>query len=349
MYISQLELTHFRHFDQLSFKPGNHINVIHGGNGAGKTSILEALYWMSHGRSFRQCRGMQLIQDNANMATIFVGFNDGQNRSIGWQKKRQGASIWKLDRQSVDAFSKVAKSLPVQWLDTSSHREYASGPKVRRRFFDWGLFHVEQDFHHVWSSYQKALVQRNAALKQRQLLAQWDQQVITWGNQLHQLRQAYFERYRAVFLTYIERLLLSELKADLNYDQGWGASLSLEEALKASLQQDQHVGFTTQGPHRADIIIETPNGPAHQRLSQGQQKMLAYAWRLAQGEMLNHQRGSYGVLLIDDLTAELDPERRSCLLHWVSKQSWQCFITAIHLKEVLPFFPDGQDYEELCL
>ena len=250
---------------------------------------------------------MQLIQDDEEMATVFVSFHDGQDRSIGWQKKKQGSSSWRLDRQPVTSFAPIAKSLPVQWLDTSSHRDYASGPKERRRFFDWGLFHVEPDFHGVWSSYQTAISQRNAALKQKQRLGQWDQQCVYWGERLDAMRRSYFERYSQVFEQYVASLSLVDLSVSLHYERGWPDSVSLAESLASSLGQDQRMGFTSCGPHRADVVITTPKGPAHQRLSQGQQKMLAYAWRLAQGEMLQSKRGSHGIILIDDLTAELDP------------------------------------------
>ena len=87
MFIRQLDLTHFRQFNHLKINPEPHINIIYGNNGSGKTSLLESIYWLSHGRSFRQVRGMQLIQDDEEMATVYVSFHDGQDRSIGWQKK----------------------------------------------------------------------------------------------------------------------------------------------------------------------------------------------------------------------------------------------------------------------
>ena len=347
MFIRQLDLTHFRQFNHLKINPAPHINIIYGNNGSGKTSLLESIYWLSHGRSFRQVRGMQLIQDDEEMATVYASFHDGQDRSIGWQKKKHGSSSWRLDRQPVTSFAPIAKSLPVQWLDTSSHRDYASGPKERRRFFDWGLFHVEPEFHGVWSSYQTAVSQRNAALKQKQWLGQWDHQCVHWGERLDAMRRSYFECYSQVFEQYVASLSLVDLSVSLRYERGWSDSDSLAEALASSLGQDQRMGFTSCGPHRADVVITTPKGAAHQRLSQGQQKMLAYAWRLAQGEMLQSKRGSHGIILIDDLTAELDPQKRSNVLRLLAEHSWQCFIAVVHLDEVAPFLPKGLDFSAM--
>ena len=167
---------------------------------------------------------MQLIQDDEEMATVYVSFHRWPRSIHRVAKEKHGSSSWRLDRQPVTSFAPIAKSLPVQWLDTSSietmHLVLKKGGG-----FDWGLFHVEPEFHGVWSSYQTAVSQRNAALKQKQWLGQWDQQCVYWGERLDTMRRSYFERYSQVFEQYVSSLSLVDLSVSLRYERGWPDSV----------------------------------------------------------------------------------------------------------------------------
>ncbi|MDE2091517.1 MAG: DNA replication and repair protein RecF, partial [Gammaproteobacteria bacterium] len=223
------------------------------------------------------------------------------------------------------------ESFPVQLVDSQAHLLVNGGPRYRRQFLDWGVFHVEPDFFPAWQRYRRILRQRNALLrsgKPTRELTSWDRELISSGEILDRSRRDYL----AVFASQAARWArqaLGEMEVGLEYRPGWPDDLSLQEALKGSADRDRQTGTTQVGPHRADILIKVAEKAAQARVSRGQEKVLAGALLLAQAALYRSIRGRACTLLLDDLAAELDAAHLARFLDMVDETSAQVFLTAI--------------------
>jgi DNA replication and repair protein RecF len=310
-------------------------NLIYGQNASGKTSLLEAIFVLGRGRSFRGAQREGLIRDGEAEALVSGKVARGDlPGQIGLAFRRGGAPRVRVNGKDETSAAALAEWLPVQVLDPGLHRLVDEGPGVRRRFLDWGLFHVEQDFLGHWRRYQRSLRQRNAALKDRSLgdLSAWDDRVGAEGETLTVLRTAYLESLRGAVQSFGQRLLGEEIQLD--YRQGWSQEKSLVETLRRSRDRDRRFGATQVGPHRADISIDLADQQARGRVSRGQQKLLAASLVLAQLQDLQDRRGIRGVLLMDDIAAELDRESLGKLMEAVTGLGAQLFITALGRHDV---------------
>ncbi len=231
----------------------------------------------------------------------------------------------------AQSLAQLAERVPVQLLDSSAHQLIEGGPRNRRQFLDWGVFHVEPSFLAAWRRYQRALKQRNALLRQRAadaLLKTWEPELVAAGLQLDQSRQAYLNQLEPVAVAWASRLL-GGLDLKFRYLRGWGEGKSLEEALEANRNRDREQGSTQSGPHRAEVVIEIDGLPAQQQVSRGQQKVLAGALLLAQAAYLHQAVGRQCLLLLDDLAAELDAGHLTRFLDLVQETQAQTFLTSV--------------------
>jgi DNA replication and repair protein RecF len=204
--------------------------------------------------------------------------------------------------------SEIAEILPVQTIGPDSHRLIEGGPSERRRFLDWGVFHVEHSYLEAWQRYRRVLGQRNAALQRggeaASELRVWTDALADAGEDIDRVRRAYVERLAPSVSEQAEALLGHAVSVD--YRSGWRADLGLREALDASAARDPSLGHTEPGPHRADLVLHFDGRKVHDEASRGQQKLVAAALVLAQASVLAATAASNGALLVDDPAAELD-------------------------------------------
>lgn len=329
--LSRLSLTGFRCFETVRFDFDPGLNIIQGANASGKTALLEALWLLATGRSFRTTHLQQLIRHGEEEAVVFAQV--GVHR-LGWARNGAHTRLH-LDGESVRTQAALSAHLPLQLLTPESHRLLTDGPKRRRQFLDWGGFYHYGDFMAVWRSYRQALKQRNAALRQglpTSLVRLWDGQLIDAGARLDAFRRDYVAALAGPLEQYVAELL-PELKDGLSihYHSGWRQSLSLAEALEAGWAQDQLRQQSRIGPHRADVRFRIHGREVEQVLSRGQQKLFVSALLLAQAQLFARARGEAVILLIDDLPAELDGTRRSRLLALVKNLEIQSLVTTTDL------------------
>ena len=238
--------------------------------------------------------------------------------------------IW--DGERLSGFAPIAQAIPLQLVSTLSYRFFTDGPKVRRQFFDWAMFHVEPNFYPSWKQWQRLLKQRNAALKQRLPKPE----VMAWDQSLCELADAIdIQRMKLVLalqpiLDEHTALLGAEFKLDLNYDRGWSPDQSLLSELGESTERDYQLGYTYAGPQRADVQLQVGGRAAATVLSQGQLKLSMYAMHLAQGYYFHQQTGRSPIYLIDDMASELDPQTQGAVLsHLIDGLNAQLFLTGI--------------------
>jgi DNA replication and repair protein RecF len=225
--------------------------------------------------------------------------------------------------------AELATALPVQIIDPEIHRLIEEGPGRRRRFLDWGVFHVEPTFVRHWQSYQQVLRQRNAALRsQLATVNSWDAELIRYGELLSESRRRYVEMLSPIAAGVAATLLGLELS--IGYRSGWSRDLSLREALAQSLVRDREMGSTQVGPQRAELSIRLDGVVAKDRISRGQQKLLAAVLLIAQIKLFPGDSPSTPTLLLDDPAAELDDGRLAALIGEVRAQPLQLVVTSLH-------------------
>lgn len=312
-------------------------NYLYGPNGAGKTSFLEALYLLSRGRSFRTRQTKRLIAWDAETLSVFAEVGNRHDiRRIGVEVGTDGLNI-KIDRVPAVGMADLARSLRVDVIDPSVHRLIEGGPSERRRFLDWGVFHVEQGFLFAWRRYRRVLGQRNAALKSgvegRELDA-WDVPLLEAAAQVDAARRLYVGALRPVLEDVSARLLPAPMEVE--YLPGWRKDLELSEALRQSRGRDAQRSFTQVGPHRGDLSLRLRGAPLAEQASRGQQKLAAAAMVVAQVRVLSRSHDEPGVLLLDDPAAELDRAALTRLLQVVEDTQVQRVFTALSEAQLPP-------------
>ena len=337
MPIKSLSTYSFRNLIEVSLEFGPRFNIFYGDNGAGKTSLLEALFYISRGRSFRTSLTNRIIHHSANQFVLFLEFEkDAGTCPVGIERHKDGSKRIRVDGKEIQSISALAKLLPIQFMSTKSYQYFTDGPKLRRQFMDWGVFHVKHEFMNDWQQIQQILKQRNAAIKKRlsfQEITAWDKEFSHFAERITQNRSEYLETLKPN----IEKLLselLPDLSMSLRYQRGWNKETPIEEILKSNIESDIRIGYTQSGPHRADLQLYVKNTPAADYLSQGQQKVASYVLYLAQGITHHQLTGAPPIYLIDDLPSELDSTRRKKVMDVLSELNGQVFITGITIEDL---------------
>ena len=288
MIIKTLQLENFRNLARIEVAPHPRLNVFFGANGAGKTSILEALVVLSRGRSFRTTAAAELIGPAGAEFRVFALGADstGQDQRLGLERS---GKHWRARKngQDLSQLSELTRSLPLVLLEPDSHLLVSGSPDVRRKFLDWGMFHVKHEFLDVWRRYSLALKQRNAALRQQQgdVLDALDNIVAEQGTRLSELRGAHAAAVAVKLRGMLEELDTGLAGIQIEYRPGWSGD-SLGEALKRNRNRDLERGMTHAGPHRADLSLLCDGTSARAILSRGEQKLLAAALLLVQADLL---------------------------------------------------------------
>ncbi|WP_428606483.1 DNA replication/repair protein RecF [Sedimenticola sp.] len=327
MTINRLTIHHLRNITEadVQFSPG--INYISGKNGSGKSSLLEAIYMLGRGRSFRTTRFGPVVQHGERSLTLFANTHTDREHRIGIQKSGSQTEI-KVDGQRINQVSTIAKMTPLQILTPLSHEILERGPEYRRRFIEWGVFHVEHAYYETYKKFYKALRQRNHLLRSKpSTVGSWNRIVGSSGESLNSLREIYFKHLNEQFQKELGFLQIGASIA-MTWKRGWDDGISLVEALQQKESSDIRQGFTQNGPQRADIKLAYDGRSAFTSISRGQQKMIISALHLAQAAITEHLTGIYPILLLDDLVSELDDANRRILMNRIAGLGCQAFITA---------------------
>ena len=334
--LRQLRLQNFRNFAQAKVEFAPKLNLIVGNNAAGKTSVIEALWFLVTGRSFRSSQSKSLISHEQDEFVLFAELlsdaEGGMAHKVGLQKSAQ-QTLLKCDGVKLNNHAELALMLPIQMLTPESHKLLEEGPKARRQFIDWGCFHLHPEFLGHWRSYQRVLKQRNQALKQGLPNAQielWDASLVMGAQLINQFRQHYIEQLQPYLERYIAVLMPDfQLKMDAQFRPGWPLSQpDLQALLSQNILKDRKQGFTQYGAHRADVKFKFDGYESLQVLSRGQQKLFVCALLLAQAQLQQSQHQESVIMLIDDLPAELDQNHRRTLMRLLDELDIQHIVTS---------------------
>ena len=379
--IERLQISHLRNLTQISLEPAA-CNIIIGANGSGKTSLLEAIFLLSRGKSFRHHQPKRYIQHHQNNTTVHAKLND--SRTLAIQKQADATTILRLNQTTVYNQSILTEQLPTLLIDPSTMDMLEQGSASRRQLLDWLVFHMKQGFHPQWMAYQRLLKQRNSLLKRTRHLTQvqlselksWDKGLSNHAALIHHYREQVFTEWQPYFAKSILQLLPSYAEQlSLSYNAGYDTSVALDVQLNERLEQDLQLGYTRIGNHRADIHVHwrsdesisdqttdhrtaasahsiqtklpTLKEQAANVLSRGEKKLLITALRLSQlplllndeesSDSLNDDLSSKAtpVVLLDDITAELDDRAIEILLSTLAQLPCQVFMTSL-TDDILP-------------
>jgi DNA replication and repair protein RecF len=335
--LSRLRITALRCLDQveLSLHPG--CSYIFGPNGAGKTSILEGIFLLGRGRSFRTRQIRRLVRHGADGLAVYGEVaSQGRTQKLG-VSYAAGRLEKKIDASDAEGMGALAALLPVHVIDPSIHQLVEGGPSERRRFLDWGVFHVEPGYLEAWKRYRRVLSQRNAALKARASPAElraWTLPLAEAGTTIDESRRRYVERLAIAASEFGGRLL--DQRIELEYRSGWRDGQTFAEALAVAEPRDRLLGTSEVGPHRADLLLHLEQRRVQDEASRGQQKLTAAALVLAQVAVGAADDTRRDVLLIDDPAAELDAGSLERLLAVLAGLPAQLILTGLSARQLVP-------------
>ena len=340
MQLINLRIRNLRCLTELSIDLDPGFNVFSGANGAGKTSVLEAVFLLSHARSFRSGAREALLQRGATGLSVFAELRHGDDRctklGLGregprWQARVDGATV---------SLGDLVRECAVVCFEPGSHALIAGGAEERRRFLDWGVFHVEHDFLIVWRRYQRALKQRNtllrsASLPDDALFEPWEVELAQTASLIDDQRHRYLDALRPRLNEHAHGVLPELGDVDLRYRRGWPDEIDLADHLAMSRMRDRGRGHTTAGAHRADWSIAFEHAPLREHLSRGQEKLTALACLLAQASLHAERCGTWPIICLDDLASELDQAHQAAVVAQLAGVSAQVLITGTEVPEPL--------------
>lgn len=331
MHITQLHVENFRNLNSQVVPFSPKINLITGENGAGKTSLLEAVYFLGRQRSFRTAKPKDIVQQDKTYFRLIAKTADPEHQ-IGVERKLEDKVLnfqCRIDRQPQKSPAVLLKMVPTIAITAQSFQLIDAGPAGRRGFIDYGCLHFDSGYLKQWQGFQKALKNRNAALKQKMTKAVIDSFtpfLVRYGEQVHRYRQAYFAAFKPLLSQHLAQLNFP-YDITIRYTPGWNTADDLAANFEKHFEQDYRLSHTRFGPHRADMRFSVLGGNADNRLSRGQQKTLILALHLAQIALIGTHGLATPLLIFDDIAAELDADKRNLTLDYLANLDCQMFFS----------------------
>lgn len=325
MIVERIELLDFRNYASASFDLDSGVTAVLGKNGQGKTNLAEALAYLATLSSFRGAPPDALIRAGADAGVIraTVRDDDGREVLIEAELSRVGRNRVQVNKHKL---AKVRDLLGVMRVSVFAPDDLVmikGGPGERRRFLDDTLVALRVSYDAIRLELDRVVRQRNTLLKQsggrlteevEVTLDVWDARLAELGERLGYARATLVARCQPMVSEAYQQLAGEASPVELVYEPDWRAG-GLVRALAASRQEDLRRGVSTVGPHRDELAIGLHGLPARTHASQGEQRTLALALRLAAHRLVAERTGSTPVLVLDDVLSELDPQRATALLH----------------------------------
>ena len=320
MAFSSIELRNFRCFERLSLDLSTQSTLFYGKNGCGKTSILEAIFVASSGRSFRTSNLEALVKEGAE-AFIIKAYDDLSGSILEIKKQIKLPISIKINNSRVTA-SELVRAFPSFSIDSKTFFYNDNAPEYRRKHIDRGLFVASPEYAKDWFGYFRALKQRNSALKLGDIsqARAYDEALVTHGEKLNNLRDCLVKDTCDVYKELVSSLVHENKRADIFTDvevqlfSGFNSESGLQDELNQSHSNDLRRKSTTKGPHKADLLFESKGSLIKDMFSRGEQKLLSILWSISQNIMLGRVYNLNPILLLDDLSSELDSEMLACFL-----------------------------------
>jgi DNA replication and repair protein RecF len=339
LHLSHLDLAHFRNIDSVSLNPIKRFNVISGENGSGKTNLLESIYFFSILRSFRTLFRNEIPQEGfqeSSFKALFGGAVAGLSMDV--LLNATGRHI-RIDGKELSSINDHFSLLPMVLFHPANMVLLQGGPKERRRYMDRALFQSVRSYPSILSDYNRALMSRNRLLKDRSvsrsLLSPFDVQLASLGSAIVNARSDFVDRARPIFSNAVD-LIGQGVTGEMSYRPNLiGDETVFLSCFEQTVNRDMERGFTSRGPHSDDLTVTINCKSARRYASQGQQRIAVLSLKIAEVVTLSEVTGKIPILILDDISSELDRERNRALFSFLSDVGGQVFITTTHLDHVL--------------
>lgn len=346
MTIREIRLENMRSYDLFSAQLNPGVSLILGRNGTGKTTLLEGLYYLAYGTSFRG-RDRDMIAHSSTRTTLMTIDDIGA-------KRRASLQITGDDKikKTFTVFDKTTARLPTKYrqpvvlFEPDELRLLSSSPDRRRRFFDGILTRLYPQYSTVLARYQRILLQRNELLKKREDFSQasWEDHLFTWDIKFAEAAAIIVDMRRnfaATSNTHLSRLYSAMADSDHHVNVSYISSIAVNESYQQKLLDqlqrnrtgDSYRGYTTSGPHRDDFSLFLDSHAASETASRGEMRTIMLAYKLLEVELQHELFDSPPLILMDDVFSELDVMRERQLMSALA--SYQTIITATDLRDEL--------------
>ncbi len=347
MSVKQLQVFNFRNLTTTKIDFHSKLNFFIGDNGSGKSSLLESLFYLGHGKSFRSTNVSSLI--NTSNDNFIVSVKTDADNQLGIQRSLTGEIKIKIDGVKHNKLSDLVKNVAIQVVTPESFKLFFGGPKERRKFVDLGMFHVKHSFPSDWKTFSRILKQRNACLKQRvsgEQYEYWTEEFCRLCEIIANERSRYIQTLKDELVIWLKLFLPAiEDNISIQYLQGWHSKKELRQVLADNRSKEYDKGYSMFGAHKFDVKFLLNNLTLDQRLSRGQQKLFLLALTFAQTKLIEQGNRVKPILLIDDIGAELDVHSRTIISNISEHLDCQTMITAIDRVALEPIIPDNDNYK----
>ncbi|ACH37036.1 DNA replication and repair protein RecF [Citrifermentans bemidjiense Bem] len=344
MKLIKLKLASFRNLQNIELAPGKKFNVFYGNNGQGKTNLLESIYLLATMKSFKQARNAELIAFAGEFALVKGTVERDQvRREIAVLIEKQGKKA-KVDAKLMTRLDDFFGNLNVVLFTPEEISMVRGGPDLRRRYLDRAVFTCDLGYLTAYHDYAKILKNRNALLKVNETtgIEVWTEQLVQAALLVIERRKAYLDRIGKLLQGFYSEISGNDETVQIEYRlHGVDERLlaedpagALNQALRAHAAEERRRGTTAIGPHRDDLYFGLNGRSARQFASQGQQRSFVLALKMAEIEHITRCFEAPPVLLLDDMTSELDRERNRNLMEFLKKREMQVFITTTSLHNV---------------
>ncbi|HJZ87791.1 MAG TPA: DNA replication/repair protein RecF [Polyangia bacterium] len=342
MKLLALQLTDWRNIKHALVELHPRINVFSGDNAQGKTNLLEAVYFLATLRSFRAGKTEELIRFERAQAQIRARVERRALERLLEVTVRPGQRVARVDGKAVRAAADWFGGFNAVLFSPEDLRLPKGSPAARRRFLDRAVFHAQPGFLKLAQEYEKLLRSRNALLREAAgaspeaaLLETYDERLSEVGGRIVSERTRYVSEIGAGFAAAYEAVTHSGLAAQLRYQAAASDAAAIRRALADGLRRDRARGFTSAGPHTDDLELVLEGRSARLYGSQGQLRALVLALKIAEIQHLEKRLGETPVLMLDDVSSELDPQRNRYLFEFIGGMTCQCVITTTDPAHIL--------------
>lgn len=344
MYLTEIELEHFRNYDRQKVCFHDKVNIITGNNAQGKTNLLESLYIMSLGKSFRTGRDTEMIAFGEDFFRAkSKSIKDGEELVIEIGVSKDGKSV-KIDGVKARRTADLLEHVYMVIFSPEDLKIVKEDPEKRRKFVDRELCQLRPVYFENLSRYKKLLLNRNVLLRRNEgrsdLCCVYDDGIADYGARVIKERKKFVDKLAEISGELHRKITDGKEKLSVSYECGLDFTKEYEilrnefsEKLKRNLKRDILRGGTSIGPHRDDLKLTVDGVDIRHYGSQGQQRTAALSLKLAELELIKEETGEDAILLLDDVLSELDVQRQTFLLSRL--QNVQIFITAAELSEAL--------------
>ena len=338
MYIKKLYIKNFRNYREQKIEFNESANVFYGSNAQGKTNILEALYFGAIGRSFRTYKESELIKLNHEYSNIIITYekNNRENTIEINLNKKESKQI-KVNGVKINKNSELVGNINLVIFSPDDITILKQGPALRRKFLDILISQLKPKYLFELSEYNKILDNRNAMLKSKKIetIDIWNQQLADKMLVINQYRREYIDKLQEKLIKIHPTLTNNQEEIKIIYKTNFKDKESFLELLKRNEQNDLFKGYTTEGAHREDFEILINDKSLNMYGSQGQHRTAILALKIAELNIIKEEIGENPILLLDDVTSELDHQRVLSIFDVV--KDYQVIITCTDLAQILQY------------